>query len=189
MRAAGATIGAVTQAQHTQDIWIFGYGSLMWDPGFDFVERSPALLHGYHRAFCIYSHHYRGTKEKPGLVLGLAPGGSCKGIAFRVAADRAEATRTYLHDREMVHYVYVFREVGLRLPGGRRVRGETYIADYAHERYVSDMPLELAARHIREAAGLRGPNVDYLANTIDHLDELGIREGRLHTLLAMVRGG
>jgi cation transport protein ChaC len=179
----------VTQTRRTRDIWIFGYGSLMWDPGFAFVERAPALVHGYHRAFCITSHHYRGTREKPGLVLGLAPGGSCKGIAFRVAADQAEATLAYLHDREMVHYVYVFREVALRLPAGRRVRGQTYVADIRQDRYVSDLALDEAARMIREAAGLSGPNADYLANTIAHLDELGIREGRLHRLLAMVKGG
>ncbi len=169
-------------------MWIFGYGSLMWDPGFAFEERQPALLHGYHRAFCLYSERYRGTPERPGLVLGLAPGGSCKGRAFRVAASSIDSVLDYLHERELVHYVYQFREVPLRLPAAR-IRAHTYIADIRHERYAGGLGLETAAAIIRQGHGLRGPNIDYLENTIAHLDELGIKEGRLHELLAVVRGG
>jgi len=171
-----------------KDMWIFGYGSLMWDPGFEFEERQPALLHGYHRAFCLHSIRYRGTPERPGLVLGLAPGGSCKGRAFRVAASNIEAVIEYLHERELVHYVYQFREVPLRVPGGR-IRAHTYIADIKHERYAGGLSMETTAGIIRKGHGLRGPNTEYLENTIAHLDELGITEGRLHDLLVMVRSG
>jgi cation transport protein ChaC len=169
------------------DIWIFGYGSLMWDPGFAYEEVQPALVHGWHRAFCVLSHHYRGTKEKPGLVLGLARGGACRGRAFRVAGSKAEATLAYLHEREMVHYVYVFREVPALLPDGRRVAAKTYVADTAHERFCGALPLEQTAAMIAEASGLSGTNVAYLENTIRHLDELGIAEGALHKVLEAVR--
>ena len=171
-----------------KDMWIFGYGSLMWDPGFEFEERQTALLHGYHRAFCLYSTRYRGTPERPGLVLGLAPGGSCKGRAFRVAAGNIEAVLEYLHERELVHYVYQFREVPLRLPD-TRIRAHTYVADTKHKRYAGGLDMASAAAIIRQGHGQRGPNTDYLENTIAHLDELGIKEGRLHELLAVVRGG
>ncbi|MCZ6860119.1 MAG: gamma-glutamylcyclotransferase [Alphaproteobacteria bacterium] len=170
------------------DMWIFGYGSLMWDPGFAFEECQPALLHGYHRAFCLFSERHRGTPERPGLVLGLAPGGSCKGRAYRVAASSIEAVLDYLHERELVHYVYLFREVPLRLPDAC-IRAHTYIADIKHERYAGGLSMKTAAAIIREAHGLGGPNIDYLENTIEHLDELGIKEGRLHDLLVMVQGG
>jgi cation transport protein ChaC len=169
-------------------MWIFGYGSLMWDPGFAFEERQPALLHGYHRAFCLYSVHHRGTPERPGLVLGLAPGGSCKGRVYRIAASRIGSVLEYLHERELVHYVYRFREVGLRLPGAR-IRAHTYVADTKHQRYAGGLDIGTAAEHIRRGHGLSGPNTAYLENTIAHLDELGIKEGRLHELLAVVRGG
>jgi cation transport protein ChaC len=169
------------------DIWIFGYGSLMWDPGFAFEEAQPALVHGWHRAFCVISHHYRGTKEKPGLVLGLARGGACRGRAFRVSGARAEATLAYLHEREMVHYVYVFRDVKAVLPDGRRVTAKTYVADTAHERFCGALLLEQTAAMIAEARGISGTNVEYLENTIRHLDELGIHEGALHRLLDTVR--
>jgi cation transport protein ChaC len=171
----------------SSDIWIFGYGSLMWDPGFAFAEARPALVHGWHRAFCVVSHHYRGTKEKPGLVLGLARGGACRGRAFRVSGARAEATLAYLHEREMVHYVYVFREVKAELPDGRRISANTYVADTAHDRYCGALPLEQTAAMIAAASGISGSNVEYLENTICHLDALGIREGALHRVLAAVR--
>ena len=171
----------------SSDIWIFGYGSLMWDPGFVFEEAQPALVHGWHRSFCVLSHVYRGTKEKPGLVLGLARGGACRGRAFRVAAARAEATLAYLHEREMVHYVYVFREVPAKLADGRRVTAKTYVADTAHGQFAGRLPFDETVRMIAEGTGRSGTNVEYLENTIRHLDELGIREGALHRLLEAVR--
>ncbi len=167
------------------DIWIFGYGSLMWDPGFEFVERWPALLRGYHRAFCIYSHLYRGTPERPGLVLGLDRGGSCRGMAYRVAAENRQAVLDYLHEREMLHYVYLPREVPVALPH-RRVMALAYIADRAHGRYAR-LSLEETARHILQGRGNRGDNRSYLENTVRHLDELGLPDGPLHALRDLVR--
>ena len=169
------------------DIWIFGYGSLRWDPGFAYEEVQPALVRGWHRAFCVISHHYRGTKERPGLVLGLARGGACRGRAFRVAGARAQPTLDYLHEREMVHYVYVFREVPATLADGRRVVAKTYVADTAHERFCGRLPLEETAAMIANARGISGSNLEYLENTIRHLDELGIRESSLHRVLDAVR--
>ena len=131
----------------------------------------------------MLSHYYRGTKEKPGLVLGLARGGACRGRAFRVAAGNADATIAYLHEREMVHYVYVFREVpATLLPDGRRVAAKTYVAERQHDQFAGRLPFEQIVAMIAEGSGRSGSNVDYLDNTIRHLDELGIREGALHKL-------
>lgn len=168
------------------DIWIFGYGSLMWDPGFDYVERQPALLRGYHRAFCIVSHLYRGTPERPGLVLGLDRGGSCRGMAYRVAAEHAESVRAYLHEREMQHYVYVQKDVPVRL-SQRTVLAQTHVADRRHERYCGKLGVEETARYIAQGEGNRGRNRDYLENTVRHLDELGIGDGPMHRLRDRVR--
>src|SRR5690349_2563312 len=84
------------------DLWVFGYGSLIWKPGFEFVEQRPARLIGEHRSLCIYSMVHRGTPEKPGLVLGLDRGGACQGVAFRVARKQRDATVAYLREREQV---------------------------------------------------------------------------------------
>lgn len=171
-----------------RDMWVFGYGSLMWDPGFAHEEMQPALLYGYHRAFCIMSHRHRGTPENPGLVLGLIPGGSCVGRAFRVAASKVPETLEYLHEREMPQYVYEPRDVPVHVPAGR-VTAHTYVADIAHERCLRNLTLEETAGYIRRGVGGRGPNTEYLENTIAHLDELGIKEGRLHELLDIVHDG
>ncbi|MDJ0947868.1 MAG: gamma-glutamylcyclotransferase [Alphaproteobacteria bacterium] len=167
------------------DFWVFGYGSLMWDPGFDFLERQPALLRGYHRAFCLYSHHYRGTPERPGLVLGLDRGGSCRGMAYRVADALKDSVQEYLYAREMLHYVYDERMVPVALPD-RRVLAHTYVADRSHEQYAR-LTLEETARLIAQGCGERGKNRDYLENTVQHLDELGVADGPLHDLRDRVR--
>ena len=175
--------------------WVFGYGSLMWDPGFEYEVRAPALLRGYHRAFCIISHRHRGTREVPGLVLGLAPGGSCLGRAYRVADHKVDDVLAYLDDREMPDYVYIPRTVPVRLTDeagrmGERVAAHTYVADVRQTaRCLTRLTLEETAVFIRRGVGQRGPNTEYLANTIEHLDELGIKEGRLHELLDIVRSG
>lgn len=166
----------------------------MWDPGFDFEDRAAALLRGYHRAFCIVSHRHRGTKENPGLVLGLAPGGSCLGRAYRVADHKVEEVLAYLDDREMPDYVYIPRTVPVRLYDetgqlGIQVAAHTYVADVLQtDRCLTRLTMEQTAVFIRRGVGQRGPNTDYLANTIEHLDELGIKEGRLHALLDIVQG-
>ncbi len=170
-----------------RDLWVFGYGSLMWNPGFPFLERSDAILHGYHRSFCVYSHRYRGTPEVPGLVLGLDRGGSCRGIAFRVAAADVPATMAYLWDREMITGVY---RPGLRpirlLPGGT-VQACCFVVDRDHVQYCGRLSPEETVAYICQGHGRNGPNCDYLFNTVDHLDELGIADSPLHALAERVR--
>lgn len=169
------------------ELWVFGYGSLMWDPGFPHLARAPALLRGWHRAMCVYSHVWRGTPERPGLVLGLDRGGACRGVAFRVAAADRDAVLDYLDARERVTNVYLRHTVTVELMNGLRVAAAAYIADRTHEQYAGRLPLEKAARLIAQGRGRGGANPAYLENTIRHLDELGLREGALHALLARVR--
>lgn len=170
------------------DIWVFGYGSLMWNPGFDFVAREPALLRGRHRALCVWSWVWRGTTERPGLVLGLDRGGACRGVAFRVAAGEVPAVLDYLDARERVTEVYLRRTVPLTLAGGRQVMAETYVVDRSHAQYAGRVSAEVAARIIRAGHGRGGSNVEYLENTLCHLDELGLAEGPLHELAKLARG-
>ena len=167
-----------------EDLWVFGYGSLMWNPGFPYLEQSDALLHGYHRSFCVYSHRYRGTPEKPGLVLGLDRGGSCRGVAFRVAAADVPDTLVYLWDREMVTGIYKPGLRPLRLPGGT-VQACCFVIDRHHKQYCGRLSLEDTAAYICQ--GQRGPNSEYLFNTVEHLDELGIADSPLHELADRVR--
>lgn len=170
------------------DIWVFGYGSLMWNPGFDHEEARPALLHGWHRAFCVYSHRYRGTPECPGLVLGLDRGGSCRGMAYRVAKPRALDALDYLWDREMVNGVYTPRILNPATDGGR-VPCHAFTVDRRHYQYAGGLDEVEMVRLIRQGIGLGGHNRDYLANTVRHLDELGIGDGPLHRLMALVEAG
>ena len=167
------------------DVWVFGYGSLMWNPGFEHVESRPALLHGWHRSFCIYSHRYRGTPERPGLVLGLDRGGSCRGTAYRIARPRALEVLDYLWDREMVNGVYTPRILHPRTRGGRPPC-HVYTVDRGHYQYAGGLPDDEMVRLIRQGVGMGGHNRDYLANTVHHLDELGISDGPLHRLLALI---
>jgi cation transport protein ChaC len=165
--------------------WVFAYGSLMWRPGFDYVEARPALLRGYHRAFCITSIHYRGSVECPGLVLGLDRGGSCRGRAFLIAPERAVPVARYLHEREMLSGVYEPRWVSLTTAAGP-VTAVTYVADRHHAEYAGKLPEDRMVAMIRRGRGLAGSNRDYLFHTVRHLDELGIADGPLHHLLRQV---
>jgi len=166
-------------------LWVFGYGSLMWDPGFPFLEAAEARLWGYHRAFCVWSHHYRGTPKNPGLVLGLQPGGSVMGRAFRVAPLHAEAVIDYLYRREMLSGVYKpgFHEAEIK---GKRCKVLCFVADTKHAQYAGGLSEARAARVIAGARGRRGRNAEYLANTVAHLDALGLGDGPLHRLLKRV---
>jgi glutathione-specific gamma-glutamylcyclotransferase len=159
-----------------QDLWVFGYGSLMWRPGFDFAERQLGWLRGYHRALCIYSHVHRGTPERPGLVLGLDRGGSCRGVAFRVEAGNAEATTAYLRAREQVTAVYVERRVRVRLDDAREVEALTYVVDRRHVQYAGKLPLEKILEYVRAGVGQSGENPAYVLNTHRHLAELSLRD-------------
>lgn len=167
------------------DLWVFGYGSLMWRPGFAHRDREAGLLYGYHRSLCMYSYRHRGTRARPGLVLGLALGGSCRGIAYRIERARAEEVLDYLWEREMVSYTYLPRIVRVRLRN-RVVACRTFVADRKSAQYAAGLSPEAAARIIRAATGEGGPNRDYLESTVRHLDELGIADGPLHRLLRLV---
>ena len=167
------------------DCWVFAYGSLMWNPGFPYLESCPALLRGYHRSFCVYSHHYRGTPEQPGLVLGLARGGSCRGIGFRVAHENTETVRAYLDERELVTYAYRARTLTMTIPKGT-VRAYTYVADPKHGQYAGNLGVECSAEIIMRAEGCAGLNRDYLINTIRRLEAEGFEDRTLHELLARV---
>lgn len=170
-------------------LWVFGYGSLMWNPGFPFAERQVARLDGYHRSFCMSSIHHRGTVEAPGLVLALDPsrGAACHGLAYRVPDEAAEATVSYLRERELISSAYVEEVVPITLVDGRRRAALTYVVDITHEQYVGGLPLEEQARIISGAVGGRGPNAEYLHNTVAHLAELGLADEDLNWLDRRVR--
>jgi glutathione-specific gamma-glutamylcyclotransferase len=170
-----------------RDLWIFAYGSLMWNPGFEFAEARPALLRGYHRSFCLYSHRYRGTPEKPGLVLGLDAGGACRGIAYRIAARNAKRVLAYLWKREMPMRTYACREIRIEV-GGRAVRACAFIVRRDHPQYAPDLSVERTVKLICQGHGNRGPCLAYLENTVRHLDELGIPDRRLHAILKKAAG-
>lgn len=161
------------------DLWIFAYGSLMWRPGFRAVERRVATVEGYHRSLCIESHRHRGTPERPGLVLGLDEGGSCRGVAFRVEAAGAAAALAYLRERELVTGVYLERMLPTTLDDGRVVAALAYVVDRAHRQYVGMLsPQETLARIVGRV-GLAGPNPDYVLNTAFELDRLGVSDPEL----------
>tara|TARA_R110000868_G_scaffold97614_2_gene268555 strand:+ start:183928 stop:184488 length:561 start_codon:yes stop_codon:yes gene_type:complete len=170
-----------------EERWVFGYGSLLWRPGFDFEERAQALLRGYHRSFCIYSHHYRGTPENPGLVLGLNEGGECVGNAFRIAPDAWSVVKDYLDERELVTNTYIPTDIEIELSDGRTVIAHTYVADPTHEQFAGNLSVRTAVEIIVAAHGNVGPNLEYLENTVCHLDEMGIVDPPLHDLMDLVR--
>jgi cation transport protein ChaC len=177
----------VTTAPTPGDLWVFGYGSLMWRPGFGYLERRPALLRGWRRRLCVYSYIYRGTAERPGLVLGLDQGGACRGVAFRVEAALTEATLRYLRERELVTAVYLERTAPIRLDDGTRVAAVTYLADRAHGQYARPMPRETLLKLVRQGVGRSGPNGEYVLNTRDHLRGLGILDPELEWLADQLR--
>lgn len=172
----------------SEPLWVFGYGSLLWNPGFPHEALEPGLLRGYRRAFCSWSVRYRGTPEAPGLVLGLDPDpdGACRGGAFRVAAERAEEVRAYLVHREMGTSSYHEVEVPVELDRGGVVTALAYVMDVAHAQYVR-LPLEAQAEVIARSRGPAGPNRDYLHATAARLRELGLPDHEMDWLDARVR--
>ncbi len=172
------------------DLWVFGYGSLIWRPGFAFEDKQSARLVGFRRAFCVYSTFHRGTEARPGLVLGLDRGGVCDGVAYRVAAERREETLHYLREREQVYGVYREFQAPLQLFGGRNetVSAVTYVVERAHPSYAHHLPFANQVAIIRSARGLSGANIEYLVNSSEHLRELGIRDRNIERL-AVAAGG
>ena len=169
-------------------MWVFGYGSLVWNPGFDAVERVIARLPDYHRSFCMRSIHHRGTDEVPGLVLALdaSPGALCQGVALRADPAEAEDVLAYLRERELISSAYLERMLEIDLADGRRVEAVTYVIDPDHVQYCGGLDLEEQAGIIARAVG-RGPNTEYLYNTADHLRQLGIHDKELDWLVRRVR--
>ena len=170
-------------------MWVFGYGSLVWNPEFPVAERMVARLAGYARSFCMSSIHHRGTPERPGLVLALdeRPDATCEGVALRVEAGHEDDTLHKLRERELVSSAYVERNLDVALADGRRVRAVSYVIDQAHEQYLRDLDLEAQAHIIASAVGGRGPNDEYLYNTTSHLSALGIADPDLDWLSERVR--
>lgn len=167
-------------------VWYFGYGSLMWNPGFHHEAFEPAVLEGWSRALCIYSTHYRGTAARPGLVLGLRPGGRCMGRAIGVAPEREAEVTAYLDARELLdNYVYRRVRLPLLLPATAvTVRSWCYVARPEHEDYAGGLDDAAVLRHVRQGHGLAGSCADYVRNTVAHLHEMGIREPHLERLVA-----
>ncbi|MDE2330412.1 MAG: gamma-glutamylcyclotransferase [Bradyrhizobium sp.] len=184
--------GIATEAEPTEgDLWVFGYGSLMWRPGFEFVERVPARLIGEHRALCVYSFVHRGTPEKPGLVLGLDRGGACRGVAFRVAGKLRVDAVNYLREREQVTSVYreVSRSVWLENEPRRRVSALTYVVDRGHVQYAGRLSFAEQLRYVRQGHGQSGNNRDYVLSTVGAIEAAGFRDFPLHRLAQMLHDG
>jgi cation transport protein ChaC len=164
------------------ELWVFAYGSLIWRPGFSYLERRTARLVGAHRALCVYSWVHRGTPEQPGLVLGLDRGGTCRGVAYRVAAADRDAVVAYLREREQVTSVYRESMREIRFVDGSSARALTYVVDRAHAQYSGKLDEETQLRIVSRAEGRSGPNREYVINTASHLVDLGIPDAQLYRL-------
>jgi cation transport protein ChaC len=184
--AISAQITGVDAVKGTkmESLWVFGYGSLIWNPGFAYRSAQQGLLHGAHRSLSIISHYHRGTREQPGLVFGLTKGGSCRGMVFEVDAARWSEVKAYLDARELVTSVYRDVQRPVTLADGRRVQALAYLVDETHEQFAGALSLEQQLAMIRAGAGISGRNVDYVLNTARHLAELGIRDKPLMLLAA-----
>ncbi|MDC0658106.1 gamma-glutamylcyclotransferase [Leisingera sp. SS27] len=170
-------------------MWVFGYGSLLWNPGFPVARREVAVLHGYARSFCMSSIHHRGSEEKPGLVLALdaVQDAHCKGIALAVEAGHEEQTLAELRERELISSAYLERDLAVELADGSMVTAVTYVIDPHHVQYCGGLSLEDQAQIIAHAVGGRGPNTEYLYNTAEHLAEIGLHDSDLDWLASRVR--
>lgn len=179
------------QGERPRELWIFGYGSLMWQPGFRFEDAVHARLVGWRRCFCVYSILYRGTPEHPGLVLGLDRGGTCEGIAFRIRPEDAGRVLDYVRRRELVTGVYRETLVPVEIMRGERqtVHAVTYIAERAHPSYAGQRPIAEQARLIAAGHGISGSNIDYLRSTVGELQRLDIRERELERIVTVAGRG
>lgn len=174
-RALISTLGA------SGGVWIFAYGSLMWQPGFAYAEAAPARLHGYHRSLCVYSWVHRGTRDVPGVVLGLDRGGSCRGWAFRIEPEQEVDILAYVDGRELVTEVYRRKRLPVTI-GERRVLAWSYVVRREHPQYAGQLPLDRLLDLVRCGVGRSGRCRDYLLSTVSHLENMGIVDGPLHLL-------
>ena len=182
------TVDPLPEPDDRENFWVFAYGSLMWNPGFDYQEKMPAKLYGYHRSLCIWSWYYRGTQEDPGLVLGLDIGGSCHGMAFRVNSNQVNIALTYLHEREMINNVYlpVYRRV--HVSPGETVNALTFIVRPGHPQYAGKIQAHRAAQTVNLASGQRGLNKEYVNNTISQLNHMGLEDRKLFRIQQLMVG-
>lgn len=169
------------------ELWVFGYGSLIWRPGFAFVESRPARLAGVHRSLCVYSWVHRGTPDHPGLVLGLDRGGACRGLAFRVEAAERDGVLAYLREREQVTSVYLERHRDIRFEDGSSASALVFLVDRSHPQYAGRIDEETALAIVADARGQSGENRDYVINTATHLAQLGMPDPSLDRLAARLR--
>ncbi len=174
--------------------WVFAYGSLLWNPGFAVAERALATVEGFSRSFCMRSIHHRGTPEAPGLVLALdsAPGAVCRGVALRMADEGRHEALRILRERELVSSAYLERVLPLTLGDGREIEALAYVVDRSHAQYCGGLPLREQAEIIARSRGGRGPNADYLSNTVGMLGDLGLRDETLdwlHSRVAKINYG
>lgn len=174
--------------QHSQkdDLWIFGYGSLIWNPAFYFEEQQPARLYGFHRSFCLHLTIGRGSHEKPGLMLALDRGGSCSGIAFRIAADKVESETEILWMREMMSGAYIPRLINLKMKN-KTARGLVFVINRKHSRYMGNLDMDKTAEMIANGAGILGTCREYLENTVRDLDKINVKDRYLHKLLCITQ--
>jgi len=166
-----------------RDLWIFGYGSLMWRPEFRYERKSVGLLKGYHRALCILSTRYRGTARKPGLVMGLCRGGSCWGMAFRIPAQRVPYVLAKLWAREMLRRVYEPKLLPVRVDSGRKVRALAFVADAGHPQFMRELDLHGRAQLVAQGIGQRGRCTEYIRRTLEHMYDLGVTDPHLAKVL------
>ena len=172
------------------DLWVFGYGSLIWRPGFDYLDRVPAHTIGLHRSLCVYSFDHRGTPERPGLVLGLDFGGACRGIAYRVAAVKRAATIGYLREREQTTAVYreMMRGVWLEGQPERRIEALCYVVDRGHPQYAGRLTHDRQLHVVRQGHGRSGNNRDYVLAAVKEIERQGYRDAELHLLAERLKG-
>lgn len=164
------------------DFWVFGYGSLMWKPGFPFTEEHRAKIHGLHRSLCIYSWKHRGTEEKPGLVFGLDQGGFCQGVAFKVSDENRKEVHAYLRKRELITHVYKETWHDIELADGRAVNSLVYVVDQAHPQYAGVLSHDEQFRLVASASGMSGNNKDYVVSTVQQLQAHNVRDEALELL-------
>lgn len=164
------------------ELWVFGYGSLMWDPGFKVKQAIPARLYGYHRRLCLWSVHYRGTVKRPGLVLGLDRGGSCTGVALQVASEHVTTSSAYLLKREMLHNAYLPIIKNIYLQHGEQVAALTFVSKQEHPQFAPPLSVDETVSVVLEATGESGKNSEYVLNTAQHLSEFGIEHTELHAV-------
>lgn len=166
----------------SRDIWVFAYGSLIWNPCFEYEEKLPAYLRGYHRKLCVISHSYRGTPKRPGLVFGLDSGGSCHGLAFKIGQDKAQDAVNIIRSRELTSNIYQERFVALNLVDGRKVHALAYIVNHEHPKYISNLNAREIFDFVKDASGTSGSNPEYVINTFRGISSFGLRDKNLECL-------